>query len=330
VCEKVETNLIEKKAPVKLSAAQLTALIEKLPGEPSDTKLAIEFGVHRKSVWRVRQAQASSKAASVEASSVKSNVVAVQPVTPIVRDPSGPDSVWGPDGTLTVLSQKVAPSILKPPTKRTPTKRTPKPRPLNKPPEHQVAIEVALEAAIDALVPPIAESIVEESIVEEPVKPILRVVETIRPPAEATPPAEAEGVPFSKVVVEAAPWVYFAIESLRGENFKHVTQIVLEAADKRGILFRRLQVLDIISVGAKAFVRFRADMANLQPVVNQLKDRGVIHEFGGGYVVHLVDGRKAKFSMAIMCSVPKAGFGQLFVGTRIKRWKQQFPSISTV
>jgi hypothetical protein len=237
--------------------------------------------------------------------------------------------VWGPDGTLTVLSQKVAPSIPKP------TKRAPKPRPLKKPPEHQVAIEVApIVAETDALVPPIMEPIagpiVEEPIVEEPVKPILRVVETIRPPAEATPPAEAEGVPFSKVVVEAAPWVYFAIESLRGENFKHVTQIVLEAADKRGILFRRLQVLDIISVGAKAFVRFRADMANLQPVVNELKDRGVIHEFGGGYVVHLVDGRKAKFSMAIMCSVPKAGFGQLFVGTRIKRWKQQFPSFSTV
>lgn len=326
MCEKVETNLIEKKAPVKLSAAQLTALIEKLPGEPSDTKLAIEFGIHRKSIWRVRQAQASSKAASVEAVSVKSNVVAVQPVTPIVKDPSGPNSVWGGDGTLTVLSQ-ISPSIPKPPTKR-----TPKPRPLKKPPEHQIAIEVApiVAAETDALVPPIAEPIVEEPIVVEPVKPILRVVETIRPPAEATPPAEAEGVPFSKVVVEAAPWIYFAIESLRGENFKHVTQIVLEAADKRGILFRRLQVLDIISVGAKAFVRFRADMANLQPVVNELKDRGVIHEFGGGYVVQLVDGRKAKFSMATMCSVPKAGFGQLFVGTRIKRWAKQFDELKSM
>lgn len=211
-------------------------ILDRLKSEPSDTKLASEFEVSRKTIWRLRQEPVKDKK---------------------------------------------------------PTPNSPKSKKMT---THQVSQSVA---TIPVKSPPQA--------VLEPVPEPVRAMD-ILPKVDVAP-----------VVLGT----YFAIQPLRGENYKQLSAMIMEAADKKGILFRKLQVLDTITVGAFSFIRFRSDTIDIWEIVKGW-DRGVILPSLDGFQVILKGGKTGKFPAATMCTGPKIGFGQIYAGTRIKRWKQQF------
>lgn len=153
-------------------------------------------------------------------------------------------------------------------------------------------------------------------------------------PAVKTVPAPVEAKPAAvdpKPKVDVEPNVlgtYFAAQLLRCEHIKDVANAVMQAAEARGALFRKLQVMDFVSVGTTTFVRFRSDLANPGAVLTHL-NRGFIAFSDGAYRITFADGRQGvKFPTTIMCSVQKVGFGQTFAGPKVKRWAQQFASAS--
>jgi hypothetical protein len=157
----------------------------------------------------------------------------------------------------------------------------------------------------------------------EPEAVVQPVVPPVVPPTPAAPAVRED--PRPKVDVEPVTLnTHFAVQILRGESFKDVAHTVLMSADAKGVLFRKLQVLDLCSVGAFSFVRFRSDMADAFEVVRTLTNRGIIVELGGVYMVQFPSGRQGRYPTSTMCSAAKVGFGQVYAGTRIKRWKQQF------
>jgi hypothetical protein len=118
---------------------------------------------------------------------------------------------------------------------------------------------------------------------------------------------------------------YFAVQLLRGEDYAQVAFLVLNEAQKLGVLFRKLQVLDVASVGGSMFVRFRSDVDDAHKVVCGLLERAIITQgVDGGYYANYPSGRTGKYPTSAMCVGPKVGFGRMFVGTRIRRWRQQF------
>lgn len=120
---------------------------------------------------------------------------------------------------------------------------------------------------------------------------------------------------------------YFSVQILRGESYKDVAHAFLDTADRLGLLFRKLQVMDIMTVGTTPFVRFRTDLTSVDPVIKEMVNRGsVTVDPAGGYVAKFLGGRSGKYPTSTMCLQPKLGFGQILMGTRLKRWKQQFVS----
>lgn len=116
----------------------------------------------------------------------------------------------------------------------------------------------------------------------------------------------------------------FAVQALRGESYREVAQVVLQTAESRKELFRKLEVMGIMTVGTAAFVRFRADVADVHRVCKGLERRAYIVEVGGTYTVSFVDGRTGKVPATTMCLGPQVGFGMSYAGPKIVRWKQQF------
>jgi len=161
----------------------------------------------------------------------------------------------------------------------------------------------------------------------QPRKPTL--VPATAPQVIAAPPPMPAADPMPKVDVEPhAMGTHFAVQLLRCEHMKDVANAVMQAAEARGVLFRKLQVLDFVSVGTSSFVRFRSDLANPAAVLTGL-NRGFIAFSDGNYRCTFADGRQGvKFPTTIMCSVQKVGFGQTFAGPKVKRWAQQFASAS--
>jgi hypothetical protein len=122
---------------------------------------------------------------------------------------------------------------------------------------------------------------------------------------------------------------YFAVQVLPREKDKEIVWELLLAAETEKIFFRKIQVLDRIAVGATSLVLFRSDVQRVQDIVKHLKNRAYIVQVDGSFTVHFPNGRTGKCPVAIMCSIPKTGFGQTFVGTKIVRWKHQFENNST-
>lgn len=121
---------------------------------------------------------------------------------------------------------------------------------------------------------------------------------------------------------------YFAAQLLRCEHIKDVANAIMQVAEARGVLFRKLQVLDLISVGTTSFVRFRTDLADPAAVLTGL-NRGFISFSEGNYRITFADGRQGvRFPTTSMLSVQKSGFGQTYAGPKVKRWAQQFASAS--
>jgi hypothetical protein len=120
---------------------------------------------------------------------------------------------------------------------------------------------------------------------------------------------------------------YFAVQLKDREVSHHVAGAVLHTAKSLGLLFRRLEVLDTVTVGTSSFVRMRADLVNPFPVLDKVyaDGRGVISSMAGGdYAVRLFGGRIGKVPNLFMHSAPKVGQARMYRGTKIKRWETQF------
>jgi hypothetical protein len=217
----------------------------RLKDEPSDTKLSNEFGVSRKTIWRLRRAT-EPRPASVE------------------------------------------------------------------------------------IVPPAPEKEIKVEIPATPKAPSIKPKAAAKPKAAKKVPAKKAMLRHQSSVMPKVDTVkvhlstYFAVQLLRGENVRDVLKIVMDLADKKKNLFRKIQILDITPIGGVSVVRFRSDMEDAHSVVKDLKDRVLVTSGIGGYQALFPTGRVGKFPASIMCVGPKMGYGQTYAGTRIKRWKQQF------
>lgn len=140
--------------------------------------------------------------------------------------------------------------------------------------------------------------------------------------------SQSEIVPvMPKVDVEPVVMAnYFAVQILRGESVKDVAYAVMMAAEGERVLFRKLQILDCISVGTTPFARFRSDLGELPMSLSA--ERGVISFVDGCYRVSFTDGRQVKYPTTVICSVQKAGFGAVYAGPKIQRWAQQFSRVN--
>lgn len=152
----------------------------------------------------------------------------------------------------------------------------------------------------------------------QPEKPMPEVIpQPVIKPESVLPKVNAEPVSLS---------TYFSVQILRGENFREVVEAVLTAADSLKVLFRQLQVLEVSTVGTTPFLRLRTDCTEIQRVLEAMAERSHISVdvSTANYVVKFTSGRTGKYPTSTMCTPPKLGFGQVFAGTRIQRWKQQF------
>lgn len=160
---------------------------------------------------------------------------------------------------------------------------------------------------------------------------------TLAPPLVARPApverAKEPPLPLSPAAsvlpkVDVEPTVlstYFGVQILRGDTQKTLIEKILMVADRQGLLFRKIQVLDQVAFGAQTFLRVRSDLPDAMPVVSDLaKDRAIIAHIQGTYIAQFPDGRTGKVPTSTMCSSLKTGFGQVYAGTRIKKWKTQF------
>ena len=240
----------------KLPENKRQRIFARLESEPSDTILAREFGVHRKTIWRLRKEADSKRAESLS----------------------------------TTRKNKTIP-----------------PPPTSNPPKVKI--------------PPMATPNIHTKL--EPSK---------APPKSAS---QATTVPTGERHVDVSPKVntvkvqlgtYFAVQRLGRDNYKNVSEAVLEAAYLHKILFRKLQILELMSVGATSFFRFRSDVEDVSLIIEELlKERAVISQgLDGGYKARFPNGKTGKVSTALMCLEPKGGYGQTYAGTRIRRWRDQF------
>lgn len=120
---------------------------------------------------------------------------------------------------------------------------------------------------------------------------------------------------------------YLAVQILKTDrSYKDVVRLFMEAANAQGLLFYKLQVLDVMVVGTTSIVRMRTDLHNAESVTGALAGRANIVANTGGYVMRHANGKTGKVLSSTMCTPHKPGFGQLFAGTKIARWAHQFQS----
>lgn len=120
---------------------------------------------------------------------------------------------------------------------------------------------------------------------------------------------------------------YFAAQLKPGEQPIRVVAAVMKAAKAGAILFRRLELLDTVSIGTLSFVRMRSEMVNPYPILDVLYNEGraVVSSIQGGeYIVRLPGGRMGKITNLLMHATAKLGQTRMFRGTKFKYWDRQF------
>jgi hypothetical protein len=127
---------------------------------------------------------------------------------------------------------------------------------------------------------------------------------------------------------------HFAVQRRGPETSHEIAEIILRAAKTDGVLFRHLEAFGLVSIGSMNFVRFRSEGAEVARTVltgiGHSQNRAVIGPSAPGeYLVWVPGGRSAKVSNLLMHQVARPGETKLYMGTRIKRWEEQFRSIET-
>jgi len=120
---------------------------------------------------------------------------------------------------------------------------------------------------------------------------------------------------------------FFAIQLRLNETPHSLAAEVLRTAAEAGILFCRLDTLDIIDVGGTDFVRFRADLINPFPILNRLLrvGRRVVGPGLGSYWLWRPSiGQGGRVPGTPMHLVPIPGHFRQYSGTRTAAWASQF------
>jgi len=120
---------------------------------------------------------------------------------------------------------------------------------------------------------------------------------------------------------------FFAVQLRKDETPHRLAEEVLKAASEARILFGRLDSLDIIDVGGRDFVRFRADLINPFPILNRLLQSGrrVVGPGLGSYLLWQPStDHGGRVSGASMHFVPIPGHFREYIGTRTETWASQF------
>lgn len=120
---------------------------------------------------------------------------------------------------------------------------------------------------------------------------------------------------------------YFAVQLLQNETTHRVAELILRAARDIKVLFRRLEILDTITIGTNRYARVRTDLASPNAVLDRLLlQRSVVAPVSGSsYLVRFPDGRTGKLTSFVMHVAPRPGQSRIYRGPKIKRWEEQFP-----
>jgi len=126
---------------------------------------------------------------------------------------------------------------------------------------------------------------------------------------------------------------YLAVQLQPREASIVAVEAVCVTAKMLKILFRRIEVLDIIQVGMRPFVRLRSDMTTEQARVIlaelcKATNRGVVAcgpdgKFEVQFPPAIHGGKRAPFASLQMHTVPR-GPQRLYRGPKIARWELQF------
>jgi hypothetical protein len=120
---------------------------------------------------------------------------------------------------------------------------------------------------------------------------------------------------------------YFGVELLPMEQPSNVARVVCAAANEVKTLFRRLEILDVIYVGGRRFVRLRSDIINPYPMLDLLFVRGrgtIAATTKNGYVAKFLNGRSGPVTNLTMHSTPKLGQRVSYKGPKFQAWSDQF------
>ena len=118
---------------------------------------------------------------------------------------------------------------------------------------------------------------------------------------------------------------YAAIEMARGETPHGTVHRFMQASVGRQLLFHRLEVLDVFTVGSRRFVRFRTDQSRLIEATEEIRQtRAVVLPNGVGYKICLPDGREAPSPTVKMHMVAMSYQKRLYRGPASDLWEAQF------
>lgn len=120
---------------------------------------------------------------------------------------------------------------------------------------------------------------------------------------------------------------YFAVQIQPREAAVLAVEAVCTTAKMMGILFRRVEVVGLINLGGRNFVRMRSDLARASEVLTQLNsatNRGVMFPDGSsGMKVLLSNGRSGTVE-GWKLHVMSSGASTMYRGPKIKNWERQF------
>jgi hypothetical protein len=134
-------------------------------------------------------------------------------------------------------------------------------------------------------------------------------------------------------VESIAPNSFFGVETFALDKPKpgFVAHLICKTADGTNTRFRRLEVLDMIHIGGRHFVRCQSDILNPYPMLEALfiAGRSIISATAKhGYQVRFVNGPKGPVPNVTMHSTPKVGQRVSYRGPKYKLWERQFEESS--
>jgi hypothetical protein len=120
---------------------------------------------------------------------------------------------------------------------------------------------------------------------------------------------------------------YFGVELFRSEDSSVAARQVCNVADEVKTLFRRLEVMDVLTIGGRRFARCRADLLNPYPMLDLVFFRGrAVIQAGekGFYFVRFPGGRFGPVPQTTMHGLPMVGQRMTFRGPKLKNWESAF------
>jgi hypothetical protein len=119
---------------------------------------------------------------------------------------------------------------------------------------------------------------------------------------------------------------YTAIEMLYNETVHETIYGFMRLASNHKLLFSSLDVLDVITIGPRKFVRCKiVGIANLNGSLQDFREsRAMVAFNGSNYRLYLPGGREATVPTARMHMVALSNYKKTYRGTKSDLWEAQF------